>query len=64
MDQMQARRLLTLRQMLKLEIKGMHRSRPPSAYVILKKEFGLTGTREAVLAQVDAIRNAILAIQE
>lgn len=51
--------LLTLRQMLKLEIRGMSRSRSPSAYSILKK-MGYTGTRESVLAQLDDRRREIL----
>jgi hypothetical protein len=51
--------LLTLRQMLKLEIRGMTRSRSPSAYSILKK-MGYTGSRESVLAQLDDRRREIL----
>ena len=53
--------LLTLRQMLKLEIRGMTRSRSPSAYSILKK-MGYTGTRESVLAQLDDRRREILSL--
>tara|TARA_R110000868_G_scaffold102699_2_gene282993 strand:- start:1115 stop:1318 length:204 start_codon:yes stop_codon:yes gene_type:complete len=53
--------LLTLRQMLKLEIRGMSRSRSPSAYSILKK-MGYTGTRESVLAQLDDRRREILGL--
>ena len=53
--------LLTLRQMLKLEIRGMTRSRSPSAYSILKK-MGYTGTRESVLAQLDDRRREILGL--
>ena len=52
-------RLLTLRSMLKLEMKGMTRSRAPSAYSMLK-EMGLKGTREQVLAQMDEIRNQLI----
>jgi len=51
--------LLALRQMLKLEMRGMTRSRSPSAYSILKK-IGYTGTRESVLAQLDDRRREIL----
>lgn len=51
--------LLALRQMLKLEMRGMYRSRSPSAYSILKK-MGYTGTRESVLAQLDDRRREIL----
>jgi hypothetical protein len=52
-------RLLTLRAMLKLEMKGMKRSRAPSAYSMLK-QIGYKGTREQILEQLDAARNEIL----
>jgi hypothetical protein len=53
-------RLLTLRAMLKLELKpGLSRSRAPTAYAMLKK-MGYKGTRQEVLAQLDAARNEIL----
>lgn len=52
-------RLLTLRSMLKLEMKGMSRSRSPSAYSMLK-QMGFKGTREQVLAQMDEIRNQLI----
>ena len=52
-------RRLTLRQMLKLEIKGIKRS-GRSAYSILKSDYGYKGTRESVLAQLDAWRDALL----
>ena len=52
-------RLLTLRAMLKLEMKGMTRSRAPSAYSMLKK-IGFKGTRGEVLKQLDAARTGIL----
>jgi hypothetical protein len=51
--------LLTLRAMLKLELKGIPRSRAPTAYSMLKK-MGYKGTRQEVLAQLDAARNEIL----
>lgn len=54
-------RLLTLRAMLKLEMKGMQRSRAPSAYSMLKN-LGYKGTRRAVLAQLDAQRNEMLGL--
>lgn len=57
--QIEQARLLTLRAMLKLEIKGLTRSRAPSAYSMLKS-MGYKGTREAILAQLDAQRNEIL----
>ena len=52
-------RLLTLRAMLKLEMKGMKRSRAPSAYAMLKT-MGYKGTREQILEQLDAARNEML----
>lgn len=57
--QIAAAHLLTLRSMLKLEMKGMTRSRSPSAYSMLKK-MGFKGTREQVLAQMDEIRNELI----
>jgi hypothetical protein len=50
--------------MLELELKGMRRSRPPSAYMIIKKELGLSGSRERVLAQMDEIRNELLGLKD
>ncbi len=41
-------RLLSLRGMLSLELKGLHRSHGPSAYVVIKKEFNLKGSRQKV----------------
>jgi hypothetical protein len=56
--QIEAYRILTLRQMLKLEIKGIKR-RGPSAYSILKG-MGYTGTRQQVLDQLDQYREHVL----
>ena len=53
--QIDAYRLLTLRAMLKLELAGMKR-RGRSAYSILKSEFGLRGSRAAILEQLNALR--------
>jgi hypothetical protein len=58
-NQIEGARLLTLRSMLKLEMKGMSRSRSPSAYSMLK-QMGFKGTREQVLAQMDEIRNELI----
>jgi len=58
-NQIEAARLLTLRQMLKLEMRGMSRSKGPSAYSILKK-MGYKGTRDEVLKQLDAWRDEVL----
>ena len=59
--QIEGARLLALRAMLKLELKGIPRSRAPTAYAMLKK-MGYKGTREEVLAQLDAARADILSL--
>ena len=49
-------RLLMLRQVLKMEMKGLRiSSRGPTAYSIIKKEFGLKGSREKVLVAFESI---------
>ena len=58
-NQIEAMRLLTLRSMLELELKGMRRSRPPSAYAIIKRDLGLKGSRESVLTQMHQICNQL-----
>jgi hypothetical protein len=58
-SQIEAARLLTLRQMLKLEMKGLSKSRGPTAYSTLKM-MGWKGTRESVLTQLDAWRDEVL----
>jgi hypothetical protein len=58
-SQIEAARLLTLRQMLKLEMLGMSRSKGPTAYSTLKM-MGYWGTREKVLADLDAWRDNLL----
>ena len=60
-NQIDMARLLTLRAMLKLELRGLSRSRTPSAYAMLKK-LGYKGTREDILAQLDAARADILSM--
>lgn len=62
-NQIEGARLLTLRAMLQLEMKGMIRSRAPSAYSIIKRDLGLRGTRAQVLAQMDEIRNELLGVE-
>jgi hypothetical protein len=57
--QIEAARLLTLRQMLKLELLGMSKSKGPTAYSTLKM-MGWKGTREKVLSDLDAWRNDFL----
>ena len=56
-------RRLTLRQMLKLEIKGLSKSRGPTAYSTLKAVYGYKGTREKVLSELDTWRNNLLGEQ-
>ena len=58
-NQIEGARLLTLRQMLRLEIAGMSKSRGPTAYSTLKM-MGFKGSREKVLAQLDEIRNQLV----
>ena len=58
-SQIEAARLLTLRQMLKLELRGMSKSKGPTAYSTLKM-MGWKGTREGVLTQLDAWRDSFL----
>jgi hypothetical protein len=58
-NQIEGARLLTLRQMLILELKGMSKSRGPTAYSTLKM-MGFKGTRERVLSQLDEIRNQLI----
>lgn len=53
-------RRLTLRAMLKLEIRGLSKSRGPSAYSTLKSVYGYKGTRESILKELDAWRDALL----
>lgn len=48
-NEVEAYRLLALKGALKLECLGMKRSRSPSAYAMVKREFGLKGTKEKVL---------------
>ena len=61
-NQIEGARLLTLRSMLILEMKGMHR-RGRSAYDILK-DMGFKGTREKVLSELDDIRAQLLGINQ
>jgi hypothetical protein len=57
--QIEAARILTLRAMLKLEMRGMSKSRGPTAYATLKM-MGFKGSRQAVLEQLDIIRNDLV----
>lgn len=60
--QIEAARLLTLRQMLKLELKGMSKSKGPTAYSTLKM-MGFKGTREKVLSELNEWRDNLLATE-
>jgi hypothetical protein len=53
-EKINAFRLLALRSMLKLECVGMKRSRGPSAYAMVKKQYGFKGNKAAVLTQFTA----------
>ena len=61
-NQIEAARLLTLRQALKLELRGMKR-RGRTAYSVLR-DMGFKGSREAVLEQLDDIRNQLIGEKE
>ena len=58
-SQIEGARLLTLRSMLILELKGMSKSRGPTAYSTLKM-MGFKGTREKVLSELNEIRNQLI----
>jgi len=47
--------MVTRRAALKLEILGMKRSRSPSAYIIIKRAYGITGNRVHVLEQLELL---------
>lgn len=53
-DAIPVARLITLKHMLKLEIKGLTRH-GQSAYSLIKKEFNLKGNKRRVLAQFEQI---------
>jgi hypothetical protein len=57
--QIEAARLLTLRQMLRLEMLGMSKSRGPTAYSTLKT-MGYKGSREKVFEQLTEWRDNLL----
>lgn len=54
-DKMHFVQMCTTRAALKLEIAGMSRSRSPSAYILAKQNFGLTGNRKFVLEQLELL---------
>ena len=57
--QIEAARLLALRQMLRLEMLGMSRSKGPTAYSTLKM-MGYKGTRQAVFDELSEWRNNLM----
>jgi hypothetical protein len=54
-DKLKLLAMVTRRAALKLEILGMKRSRSPSAYIIIKRAYGITGNRPHVLEQLEII---------
>lgn len=60
--QIEAARLLILRQMLKLEMLGMSKSKGPTAYSTLKM-MGFKGSREKVLSELNDWRDNVLATE-
>jgi hypothetical protein len=56
-DKLKLLAMVTRRAALKLEILGMKRSRAPSAYVIVKRAYGMTGNRPHVLEQLEILIN-------
>jgi len=54
-DKLKLLAMITRRAALKLEILGMKRSRAPSAYIIIKRAYGMTGNRTHVLEQLEIL---------
>lgn len=50
-ETIRAFRLLSLKAALGLELKGLRRSRSPSAFAIVKQEFGFKGGKQKVYDQ-------------
>lgn len=48
-------RLMTMIRGLRVELRGMRLTRGVSCYAMAKKEFGLKGNKEKVLAQLEAV---------
>ena len=63
-EQIATYRLAALRTALRLELKGMRVSKGPTAYSILRSQYGYKGKREAVLAQVTADVEDIISAME
>ncbi len=56
-DKLKLLAMVTRRAALKLELIGMKRSRSPSAYIIVKRAYGITGNRTHVLEQLEILIN-------
>ncbi len=54
-DKLKLIAMCTRRSALKLEMLGMKRSRAPSAYMIIKRAYGMTGNRTHVLEQLEIL---------
>lgn len=54
-EDIQAYRLLVLKQGLKAELRGMRLTRGRTCYSIIKEEFNLKGNKEKVLKQYEEI---------
>jgi len=54
-DKLKLIAMCTRRSALKLEMLGMKRSRSPSAYMIIKRAYGITGNRAHVLEQLEIL---------
>lgn len=54
-------RLLALKHALRLETMGLKMSRGPSAYSIIKREFGLKGDKRKVLAEFERLVETVKA---
>jgi hypothetical protein len=57
-------RLAALEFALGMELIGLRRSRSPSAYSILKREYGFKGSKKKVLEQVRARAEQLIAERE
>jgi hypothetical protein len=59
-----AYRMLALKGMLQMELAGMRRSRGPSAFSVIKAEFGLKGSKQSVLDQFKKMCAAVVEHRE
>ncbi len=54
-DKLKLLAMVTRKAALKLEMLGMKRSRSPSAYIIIKRAYGITGSRAHTLEQLEIL---------